>query len=310
MSKRVFLVSSGRLVVYHWHRGRFDEPLIFNADEEGLTNFSMYLDRGLEEPVYMLVDFVEEEFREDTVPHVIGPDRNALIGTKLNRLFRDATYSYALPQGRETDGRRDDRMLFTALTRPDLLAPWVGQLAKHKVPLAGVYSLPVLSDSLLKHVPVESSHALVVTLQSAGGLRQTFFLEGQLKLSRLAVMPALEQRGYASHVLGEIEKIRRYLNSLRWLPHDSPLDVYIVGDPALLEEIREQSPDSLTTRHRLFPLSEVAARLGLKDQYRSSYADRLFAHLLARRPPAAGRRPISMRLRAKLATTLCTALAS
>ena len=285
MAKRVFLVSSGRLAVYHWHAGQFDEPLIFAADEEGLGSFSTYLDRDLDDPVYILVDFVEEEFREDTVPHVLGPDRRALIKTKLNRLFRDATYSHAIFQGREEEGRRDDRMLFAALIRPDLLAPWIGQISAHKVPLAGVYSLPVLTEQLLKHVPVESSHALVVTLQSAGALRQTFFLHQQLKLSRLAVMPQLERHGYASYVLGEVEKIRRYLNSLRLLPHDNPVDVYIVADPSLLDDIRRQSPDSLTTRHHLSPLADVAGRLGLKDEYRSSYADRLFAHLLARKSP-------------------------
>ena len=283
MSRRVFFLAGGRMAVYHWSGGAPLEPLWFGADEDGLTEFSLYLNHAPHDPVYLLVDVVEEEFREESIPHVMGGDRRSLIRTRLNRLFRDPTYSYATVQGREPDGRRDDRVLFTALIRPDLLSPWIGQIAKHKVPLAGIYSLPLVSEALIKRMPVESDHALLVTLQSSGGLRQTFFRQKRLKLSRLAIMPPGGTPGHASYVLGEIEKIRRYLNSLRQLPHESPLDVYVVGGRPLLADITRQSPDSLTTRHHLLDVEEVAEMVGLKGPYGSEYSDRIFAHLLAKK---------------------------
>ena len=271
------------MAVYHWSGGELLEPLWFGADEDGLTEFALYLTHAPHDPVYLLVDVVEEEFREESIPHVMGNDRRSLIRTRLNRLFRDPTYSYAVVQGRDTDGRRDDQVLFTALIRPDLLSPWIGQIAKHKIPLAGIYSLPIVSESLIKRMPVDSDHALLVTLQSTGGLRQTFFKNKRVKLSRLAIMPPGETPGHASYVLGEIEKIRRYLNSLRQLPHDSPLDVYVVGNRELLADITRQSPDSLTTRHHLFELDEVAEMVGMKGPYGSDSSDRIFAHLLAKK---------------------------
>jgi len=271
------------MAVYHWSSGAPLEPLWFGADEDGLTEFSLYLDHAPRDPVYLLVDVVEEEFREESIPHVVGGDRRSLIRTRLNRLFRDPTYSYAVVQGREAEGRRDDRVLFTALIRPDLLSPWIGQIAKHKVPLAGIYSLPIVSEALIKRMPVESDHALLVTLQSTGGLRQTFFNQKRVKLSRLAIMPPGGTPGHASYVLGEIEKIRRYLNSLRQLPHESPLDVYVVAGRPLLADITRQSPDSLTTRHHLLDVEEVAHMVGLKGAYGSEYSDRIFAHLLAKK---------------------------
>ena len=283
MSRRVFFLAGGRLAAYHWSGGELLEPLWFGADEDGLTEFALYLAHSPRDPVYLLVDVVEEEFREEAIPHVIGNDRRSLIRTRLNRLFRDPTYSYAVVQGRDLDGRRDDHVLFTALIRPDLLSPWIGQIAKHKVPLAGVYSLPIVSEALIKRMPVESDHALLVTLQSSGGLRQTFFNKKQVKLSRLAIMPPGETPGHASYVLGEIEKIRRYLNSLRQLPHDSPLDVYVVGGRNLLADVTRQSPDSLTTRHHLFELDEVAEMMGMKGPYGADYSDKLFAHVLAKK---------------------------
>ena len=271
------------MAVYHWSGGELLEPLWFGADEEGLTEFALYLTHAPHDPVYLLVDVVEEEFREESVPHVVGNDRRSLIRTRLSRLFRDPTYSYAVVQGRNTDGRRDDQVLFTALIRPDLLSPWIGQIAKHKIPLVGIYSLPIVSEALIKRMPVDSDHALLVTLQSTGGLRQTFFDKRRIKLSRLAIMPPGEIPGHASYVLGEIEKIRRYLNSLRKLPHDSPLDVYIVGNRNLLADISRQSPDSLTTRHHLFELDEIAEMVGMKGPYESNSSDRIFAHLLAKK---------------------------
>ena len=271
------------MAVYHWSGGELLEPLWFGADEDGLTEFALYLTHAPHDPVYLLVDVVEEEFREESIPHVMGNDRRSLIRTRLNRLFRDPTYSYAVVQGRDTDGRRDDQVLFTALIRPDLLSPWIGQIAKHKIPLAGIYSLPIVSETLIKRLPVDSDHALLVTLQSTGGLRQTFFKNKRVKLSRLAIMPPGETPGHASYVLGEIEKIRRYLNSLRQLPHDSPLDVYVVGNRELLADITRQSPDSLTTRHHLFELDEVAEMVGMKGPYGSDSSDRIFAHLLAKK---------------------------
>ncbi len=292
------------MAVYHWSGGELLEPLWFGADEDGLTEFSLYLTHAPHDPVYLLVDVVEEEFREESIPHVVGNDRRSLIRTRLNRLFRDPTYSYAVVQGRDSDGRRDDQVLFTALIRPDLLSPWIGQIAKHKIPLAGIYSLPIVSETLIKRMPVDADHALLVTLQSTGGLRQTFFKNKRIKLSRLAIMPPGETPGHASYVLGEIEKIRRYLNSLRQLPHDSPLDVYVVGTAELLADITRQSPDSLTTRHHLFELDEVAEMVGMKGPYGSDSSDRIFAHLLAKKrlpnqyaPPSQTRHNVMYRTR-------------
>jgi hypothetical protein len=284
-ASRVFLVSRGRLAAYRWQRGRVEDPLLFLADEDGLTQFALYLQHEPDEPARILVDAVEEEFRADTIPHVLGGDRRALVRNKLSRLFRDATYSHAIFQGREAAGRRDDRVLFAALIRPDLLTPWVALINQYRVRLAGIYSLPILSQGLVKPLEIDSGQVLLVTQQAAGSLRQTFFRDGQLKLSRLAVLPRSDPRAQASHVLGEVERVRRYLNSLRLLAQDVPLEVHLVARDPLLTDVRRQAPDSLTTRHHLVAVEDAAVRIGMKGSYASPYADRLFVHWLARHPP-------------------------
>lgn len=64
MSRRVFFLAGGRLAVYHWSGSEVLEPLWFGADEDGLTEFALYLAHSPHDPVYLLVDVVEEEFRE------------------------------------------------------------------------------------------------------------------------------------------------------------------------------------------------------------------------------------------------------
>jgi len=286
-SKRVFYLASGGLTVYQWRDGVLAEPASFATDDRGLAQFAHHLEREPRVPSYMLVDVVEEEFREDTIPHVFGGDRRALVRNKQNRLFRDARYSTALFQGRESGGRRDDRVLFTALIRPDILSPWLAQITRQKVPLAGIYSVPLISESLLKKLPGTSDHLLLVTLQSAGGLRQTFFHQGRLKISRLATLAHGDEGVHAPSVLSEIERIRRYLNSLRVLPRDNPLDVYILCRGDILAELRRQAVDTTTTRHHIVDTGDVARKLGLKDPLDSPYAEVLFARLLAKEAPKA-----------------------
>ena len=281
-AKRIFFLSSGRLVAHHWHRGQFTERYVFRADEDGLTQFAQYLSSTPPDPVSLLVDVVEEEFREETIPHVMGTDRKALLRNKKTRLFRDATYSYASVQGRETEGRRDDKVLFTALIRPDMLAPWLGQMARLKVPLTGIYSLPLLSELLLKKLKLTDSHVLLVSMHSTGGLRQTFLQEQQLKLSRLAMTPDVGQARYPSYILGEVEKLRRYLGSLRLLPRDTPLEVHVISEGGTVEELSRQASDSITTRHHFHSTEEVAKKLGLRNLTEPVNTELLFAHLLAK----------------------------
>ena len=44
------------MAVYHWQGGALLEPLWFGADEDGLTEFSLYLDHAPADPVYLPVE--------------------------------------------------------------------------------------------------------------------------------------------------------------------------------------------------------------------------------------------------------------
>lgn len=278
------LLSAHALDVYRWRQGRCEGPLRFAADEEGFERFSAYLSAETPEPVHVLVDLVEEEFREDTIPCVIGPDRRALIEARRRRLFSDSTYGCSFKLGREAKGSRNDRMLFTALTRPERLRPWLRAIARNRVPLAGVHSLPLLKERMFEWITVETSPALVVTRQCAGGLRQTCFVGGRVRFSRL-VAPHFGAGDDTEFLCREVEKVRRYLGRYGLLEADQALDVYIVSHSGFREAIGRLAPSSPSIRYRFVSLSEVGRRLGVADAGDLVWCDRLFVSLVARRAP-------------------------
>lgn len=282
---RVLLVAAERATLYRARRGRIVDALQFMAGDEGLAAFARYLAAAPTAPVSILVDVVEEEYRQDTIPHVFGRDRRAVLGRRFARQFRGSPYWLALAQGREPGGRRDERVLLAALTRPELVSPWVAELLAHRVPLVGIHSLPVLGGKLLKRIGAKGQNILLISVQQVSGLRQTFFRDGHLKISRLAAMPRFGTVPYASFVGSELDKLRRYLNSLALTSRDAPLEVYMLSHGDLLAELRQECRDSDTERFRLVDIADLARILRIAGDVRTPYADLVFAQLLLDDPP-------------------------
>ncbi len=302
-ARRVFVISGAGLVAYHRHGPKRLGPFPFGADEDGHAGFARYLERFPDEVTHVVADVVEEEFREETVPHVFAWERGALLRARAARAFPGARYLHAARIGREPNGRRDDRVRLSAITRPEALAGWLAAMEEHGVPLAGIHSPALLTASMLKAVGAGGDHVLVVSLPSGGGLRQTCFRGGKLRFSRLAALPDPAAGGHESHVLAEIERTRRYLGSLRSGASGDRLDVHVLSHGPPLEALRQAlaAPDAggnagdgasdgsdgdTPARYDVVDLATVARRLGLRRWDGEASVDRLFVHLLvAGRPP-------------------------
>ena len=306
-TRRVFVISGAGLAAYHRHGSKLLGPFPFEADEGGRAEFARYLERFPDDVTHVVADVVEEEFREETVPHALAWERGALLRSRAARAFPGARYLHAARLGREPDGRRDDRVRFSAITRPETLALWLAPMEERGVPLAGIHSPAMLTSAMLKAVGAVGGHVLVVSLQSGGGLRQTCFRGGKLRFSRLAALSRPEADGHESHVLAEIERTRRYLGNLRSGTAGDRLDVHVLSHGEPLEALRRElardaggngddgddggggagGSDGGDARARceVVDLATVARRLGLRRWGGEASADRLFVHLLASRPP-------------------------
>ena len=287
--RRVFVISGAGLAVHHRHGRKLRDPFSFDSDDAGVEQFARYLERFPDDVACVIADVVEEEFREETVPHVLGRERRALLRAKADRAFRGVRHVHATILGREPEGRRDDRIVFSALTRPAAFLPWIGAMARYKVPVAGIWSPAMLTGSLLGAVDAGGDHVLVVSQQSGGGLRQTYFRRGRLRLSRLAAMPAPSGDRLALEVLAEVTSTLRYLRGLSRSPEDVRPEVRVLshGEPleALRRELGRDAGRALGTGCVALDLADVARRLGMRRWGDETTADRLFVHVLARRPP-------------------------
>lgn len=284
-NRRALYISADKISVYHWDKGALGASFLFDLDDAGRDNFKRYLEESENTPMTILVDSIEEEFRQDTIPHVFGADRQSLIKRKQSRLYRDVSYLYTQDQGREEEGRRDDLLLFMALTNDDFLKPWLTLLDEFKVPLKGILSVPLLLQSFIKTIPDISDHALLVTMQSISGLRQTFFKNKQLKISRLSKLPRYGTESYAPKIYPEIDKIQRYLNSLRLIPGDTSLDVYVLADKLTLDELENEKRSLPMLRMHYLDIKEFSLTKDRVVEQAVPFCDQVLTnHLLKAEP--------------------------
>jgi len=282
-AKKFLYLSDNRLAAWQWRGGKLAHSGDFNLDPDGYASFDDYLAQAPGTPIHILVDVIEEDFRNETIPHILGKDRQTLIERKLNQLFRTTTYRHASLQGRETAGRRDDKLLLTGLTNEELLKPWVDRIAQRKLPLAGIYSLPHLSQMLAKKVKLLAPHQLLITRQSTG-LRQSYFQEGLLKFSRLTLLASDDMLTMQDTVHRECLRTQQYLNSLRLLPRDQPLDIALCG-ARYLQQLQPESMSAPLLRYQLFGLEDIFRRLGLKIPGGDLTSELLYLNLLGRFHP-------------------------
>ena len=280
MSKYIFYLTAERFSAYSWHNNRLADEHVFTNDAFGRQRFSEYLARVGNAPAYLLADLVEEDYRFDVVPHLIGPERSALFNRKLEQYYRNSPFRHALVQGRREEGRRDDRVLFSALTNPALITPWLDLMLQHSVAVAGVYSAPLISKQLIKDA-ASSPHLLLISWQAHAGLRQTYFQNANISFSRLT--PLTQGDDLVEKVISESVRTLQYLNSLSLLPTNRPLDVCIICGGRDRQELQTRLSTTPSLRYvRGYPAARGRPRFqgGAND----SDATPLLLHVLGSSP--------------------------
>ncbi len=282
LSKQLFYLSADQLYAYQWRAGRLARGQQFGADAQGLQAFGAYLQQHSTTPAYLVADLIEEDYQRLQLPHVGGRARRELVARRQMQLFRDTPYCHTEFQGREAEGRRDDITLFSALTNPQLLQPWLAALEQHKVPLAAIYSAPLLAPMLVQQLGLEQEHRLLVT-QHGAGLRQSYFAGAHLKFSRLTM--GLHD---AHNIVAETAKTWQFLTSTRLLERGELLQVALLVTAEQREQLEPLCADGPEIAYDLIELDAAEQSLGLRASSREPAstecsADQLMLRLVARR---------------------------
>ncbi|NOU00067.1 MAG: hypothetical protein HOO95_00610 [Gallionella sp.] len=276
----LLFLSVDHLHAQHMLGGEIVAQGAFNNNPEGREKFTNFL-QPIKCPCYLLTDLIEEDFRHEIVPHLIGSSRAALLKRKFEQFYRGTPYHQATLLQRQQTGRRDDDMLFSALTNPALITPWVDILLAKKIALAGIYSVPQISAPLIKNYA--SKHLLLISWERYSGLRQTYFSNHHLQISRLT--PVQGETTFHDAVVKELLRTYQYLKSLSLLPTGETLDVYILCNAADRDQLYNRLTMSVDMFYDFVDIGKVSAQLHIEPASNDSDATQIFLRQLAKNPP-------------------------
>lgn len=240
MSKHIllYLTADG----LRWYASENGQPVLearFPGDEDGIARFASRLAAQSARTQYsVLVDVPDEGFNAEFVPAIRGRDRRAMIQRKLAQQFYGSPYAAALSLGREKEGRRDERMLFAALTRPTQIDPWIAALTAARVRVRGVHSAPFVLDSVMARAQLPAGAYLLVNYTPAG-IRQTYFHGGRLRFSRLSGGHDLRFADQLQLSAEEIRKTLAYLSAQRLTRRGELLPVVAMVSAKQFDAMRE-----------------------------------------------------------------------
>jgi hypothetical protein len=282
MARQIFFLTSNSLTAWQYDGRALTRMGCFVAAEAGLAAFDTYLQQLGSMPALVLTDMVEEDFRIDSIAHTHGGDRAALLARHAARVYRGTGYRHAQLLGRDPHNKRKDEVLFSGLLNPEFADMWLDAMRHHKVPVAGIFSLPLLSGELMKRLCGKRKDVLFVTHNATSGLRQSFFAGGKLRFSRLTPVPDDVADDYAAFVHAEIGKTKRYLSNLHLLGRDVVLDVCMLSGGVRLDDLVRMRESEALTHYDLVAIEDAARKLGYRGQCDAYRCDELFVALLAR----------------------------
>lgn len=239
MKKIVLFLNQDALSAYRWSSTGALPLAFFPHGEDGRADFRDWLSRQTDYSYCILTDLVEEDLQHESVPHLTGRDQKVLCERKLNQLFRSTPYRRAKVQIKGKRGGQDSLQL-SALTSRELLDQILAELMAAKAIMFGVYSVALLTQEIMARLKLDTPHLLMMSCNSPGQLRQSYFTPEGLRFSRLATFHAQhDMPTQADMIAAEIIRARQYLSTLRLMGREEPLTILALFDTTLAEQRSE-----------------------------------------------------------------------
>ena len=260
----ILLATPNKIGVLDWRPGHMHWLGEFADNAKGLAAFQKVIEEHASLPVLLVVDTVDEDYRSEIMPHVQGHSRDELLARKLKQVFRNARFTGAWLQKRETTGRRDDRYLLAALTDTDWLMPWLSVLHRERVPLSGITPLALACQHLLGKLRVQEPHTLLACRLNSS-LRLSYYHDGMLRFSRLIGGDSPTQ--LPGNAADEIAKTQLYLTGQRILPREARLHVLLLDPSGQLDSALVQLNADPAFSTRLIHLSTLGHALRIPEDF-------------------------------------------
>ncbi len=284
-AKRVFYVIQGNLQVCEQGKSLATEALSFADNDAGLREFDAYLSGAGSQQSQIVIDVIEEVFAMDTIPKLSGADRNALLNKRVRRKFPRTQYRLPVVQPGKLLGGGEQHAVYSAISNHELLDPWLTIIRKHRVPLTGIYSVPVMTPQVLAKLYSGPMPVLYISQHQHDKIRQVFVQDGMVKSARLSKSPRVDEESYPRSVITEIQRSRRYLERSRLLSSLEQLDICMLTPEATAEKIVEIAEGQSPLQFHFVEPASALRKFGLDTALPADRLEYLFVRsALSKRP--------------------------
>ena len=245
----------------------------------GDGSFAAYLASRPDTVFSLVVDVPDEAFAIESQPFLRGNDRRHLLTRLQARRFPGTPFVTHRSLGRNPEGRRDERILFHALTRPALLQPWLDEISRANARFAGLHSAAAANERL-GNAADANLPAFLLGGFTPSGIRLSLIENGRLRFSRLTPAPSAPAATLAPRLQEEARAIREHLIGQRELSRDVVLPVFVLAHPddhADLSKASNADGAPLT----VLDLQQVARKCGLRTPPTGSDSLPLILHVVA-----------------------------
>ena len=284
-TKRLLYLTANRLTAHSLSRGKLVADASFVRNDAGLADFSKYL-AGSRNLYYLVVDVVEEDYHQDTIPYLGRGDRRQVLGRKLAQRYRDTSLTLSMSLGYEEGERRNEKVLYASFSNTQQFQPWLSALEQNACRLAGIYSTALLAPALIKGAGLKLPRCLLVSVQQTG-LRQSYVEDGKIRFSRVGRVNLEDTAGVAAVCASESARLQQYLVTTRVLPTaGTPIDVMVLAAGQYHAALTEACRSSEVLRFHVVNADSQCGAAGLKSFPADAPCDALFLHAVATAAPA------------------------
>jgi hypothetical protein len=281
--KRVLYFTGNQMAAQEWLGNTLESTVYFELNQHGLDLFSVYLRSFQNEPVRLLVDLIEEEFRQIKIPLLRGSDRQSIISRKYLKYFSHSKYRFSISQSIEKKKRREEKLLLIGLTNEYLLEPWLKIIEETHTPLSGIISLPLLSVDYTKSLKSKRKAVILVSQQVPNSLRQSVFIDGKLILSRMSPITSFYEGEYGNDVIHDIENTQRYLIGQHIVERSQVVDVHILTNKRHLDTLNTRCAGIISFDFKILEINELLENKKIKTPEEQDLSSALFCNLATKK---------------------------
>jgi len=202
--------------------------------------------------VSIVVDVMDEDIYFEWAPKVFPWEKKSIISRRKERVKSD---DFALTevlwtnyQNVTENGRKEELILTATVANTFNLQGFLDSVEEAQILVTEIYSKPfLLVEYFKKRVKLHLKYTkqalnapfLMVTRQSDRAFRQTFFYEGQVRISRLVEIDS-DLSDMTTALINETRLAIAYANSQNIMPIDTPVGlIFLDGDQAFLSGLLE-----------------------------------------------------------------------